>query len=250
MCILIFAVLSEVEIFLVPHSVDVAQFGARLLWFRIAYVAIFTVASPGFPAQWMYPTIVALQLIAAPGQFGGRGLAFLTAVSSTAYLAAPHLPDWGLDIRWQDAAPAIRPATEVWCVGLVALPLITLALHIRQQRVAAIQRELAATVSRLSAAQEDLGASKEQLERWNHALHEEVERQTGRFWVRSLIPTAVSAAWERKFLGTPLEDLAARVEARATASAGTPAEEPWRALVAAIREESGDRRCRDVTEAA
>ena len=74
--------------------------------------------------------------------------------------------------------------------------------------------------------------------------------ETGRFWVRSLIPMAVSAAWERKFLGTPLEDLALRVEARAEAGAGTSAEEPWRALVAAIREESGERRGLDVTAAA
>ena len=64
----------------------------------------------------------------------------------------------------------------------------------------------------------------------------------GRFWVRSLIPMAISAAWERKFLGTSLDDLARRVEARAAATAGTPAEEPWCALVDAIREESGERR--------
>ena len=89
-------------------------------------------------------------------------------------------------------------------MALGALPLVTLALHIRQQRVAAIQRELAARVARLSAAQEGLGASKEQLERWDHALNEEVERQTGALQERNRylsIVNAVSFA-----LSEPMDD--------------------------------------------
>lgn len=66
--------------------------------------------------------------------------------------------------------------------------------------------------------------------------------ETGRFWVRSLIPIAISAAWERKFLGTPLEGLAARVSARADSVTGGSAEASWRALMDAIREEAGERR--------
>ena len=83
-CILLFGVLSEVEILIAPRCADETELGTRLLWSRVAYVAIFTVASPGFPAQWMYPTIVALQLIASPGQVGGRGLSFLMAATSAA----------------------------------------------------------------------------------------------------------------------------------------------------------------------
>lgn len=203
-CVLAFAALSEFEVFVTPRSADEAQLGARLLLFRVVYVAVFTVASPGLPAQWMYPTILGLQLVAAPGQFGGRGLACLTAVTSAAYLAAPHLPAWGLEVRWSDAPPVIRPAAEVWGVALIAFPLVTLALHIRQRRVAAIQRELRATVARLSAVQEDLGASQGRLERWNHALSEEVERQTSALEERNRylsIVNAVSFA-----LSEPMDD--------------------------------------------
>lgn len=203
-CVLAFAALSEFEVYLSWRSVDKAQLGARLLLFRIVFVGIVAVASPGFPAQWMYPTFAGLQLMGTFGQFGGRGLASLTAVASAAYLVAPHLPGWGLDIQWSAASPPTRSDAEVWGVALVALPLLALVLYVRQRRVAAIQHELTAAVARLSATQEDLGASKERLERWNYALNEEVERQTSALEERNRylsIVNAVSFA-----LSEPMDD--------------------------------------------
>jgi hypothetical protein len=77
-------------------------------------------------------------------------------------------------------------------------------------------------------------------------LREEWEAMDdGRFWVRSVIPTAISAAWERKFLGTPLSELANRIERRAEAEGSSAVRDAWHALTEAIREEAGDRRGAD-----
>ncbi|TAJ18097.1 MAG: GAF domain-containing protein, partial [Dehalococcoidia bacterium] len=201
---LLFLVVSEVEIFTIPRSPDASAVTARLLVFRTMHVLLVTLLSPEFPAQWMYPTFVGLMLIAAPGQFGGRGLLYLTAVTSAAYISAAFLPEWAPYARWSDATPMARPGPEVWGVALFTFPLVTTALHLRHRRVIAIQQQLKATVERLSATQADLGASKERLERWNLELHEEVERQTGVLEERNRylsIVNAVSFA-----LSEPMDD--------------------------------------------
>lgn len=201
---LVYALLSEMEIFVAPRCTGEAQLTRWLLFFRVAYLLVFAVGSPGFPVQWMYPTLVILHVLGSPGQVGSRALAFLTVVTSATYVMAPQLSELVPGVRWSDGPPTIRASAEVWGMALIAFPLITFAMHIRQRRVAAIQQELAATVSRLSAAQDGLNASKEQLERWNHALNEEVDRQTSALEERNRylsIVNAVSFA-----LSEPMDD--------------------------------------------
>ena len=199
-----FMVISEIEIWWAQCSRTPAQMSARLLLFRTSHLALITLISPELPALWMHPTFIGLLLIAAPGQFGGRGLAYLTMLTSASYVASASLTSWEWYARWSDAPPLTRSTAEVWGVALVTFPLVTLALHMRQRRVGKIQHQLRATVARLSATQADLGASKERLERWNHALNEEVERQTSALEERNRylsIVNAVSFA-----LSEPMDD--------------------------------------------
>ena len=202
--IVLFMIISEVEIWLVQRSRNAAQMSARLLMFRTSHLALITLLSPELPTQWMYPTLIGLLLIAAPGQFGGRGLLYLTVLTSGSFVASTYLTSWGWYARWSDAPPAAGASAEVWGVALASFPLMTLALYMRQRRVVKIQEQLRATVARLSATQADLGASKERLERWNYALNEEVERQTSALEERNRylsIVNAVSFA-----LSEPMDD--------------------------------------------
>lgn len=64
--------------------------------------------------------------------------------------------------------------------------------------------------------------------------------ESGRFWVRTLIPAAIAAAWEHRFLGASLDGLAARMEA--LADEGEAAGGSWRALAEAIRDGADGRR--------
>ncbi len=199
-----FILVSELEIWLIQRSRTAAQMDVRLIVFRTVHVLLITLFSPELPVQWMYPTFIGLLLIAAPGQFGGRSLAYLTALTSSAYLASAYLPGWSWYARWSDAPVGDPLSAETLGVALGTFPLVTLALYLRQRRVSAIQAELHAAVARLSATQQDLGASKERLERWNMALNEEVERQTGALEERNRylsIVNAVSFA-----LSEPMDD--------------------------------------------
>ena len=198
-----FLVLSEIEIWFVKRVDGRAQTAAFLILFRTLYIGLIALAAPDLPA-WTYPTFIAIVLIAASGQFGGREFAYLTSLVGVTYVVAAYVPNWSPGARWSSDVFVGRAPLEAWAAALVGLPAASLALHFRQRRAQRILGELTAAMSRLSATQADLGASKEQLERWNSALNEEVERQTSALEERNRylsIVNAVSFA-----LSEPMDD--------------------------------------------